>query len=430
MTDQAVPQKRFPKRFSMMIWALTALFLCYIDRVLISLAAIEMKGELGWSDTDKGLVLSSFFIGYLIMQILGGILANRFGGRNVFFGAVMIWSAFTMLTPPAAEMSFSALIFARFMVGFGEGAAYPAVYGLINGWMRKDEVSSSIGFMGAASTAGTIFALLVAGKIIALYGWPSVFYLFGGLGFLWGIFWMWKIPSRPIPAEESSIPETDIVKPPLPWKLLLTHPAVLSLYVITMAGAMISFTLVTWMPSYFADTFGMSTAQAGVYSLMPFVMITFSTSGAGIFADWLIRRGVPTLKVRKSLTYAGFIVSALSLAAITLTSGQIAAVICITISLGALGIAVPGYSAIPAELLPRHGEILYGFMAGAGSLASTVVIALTGYILDKTGSYDQMFLIMVGGSVVGLIVFGIFARNDPIYEQNGSRKQLDRKENA
>ncbi|PHR20235.1 MAG: hypothetical protein COA41_05755 [Sphingopyxis sp.] len=415
MTDQAVSQKRFPKRFAMLIWALTALFLCYIDRVLISLAAIEMKDELGWSDTDKGLVLSSFFIGYLIMQILGGILANRFGGRNVLFWAVMIWSAFTVLTPPAAQLSFSTLIFTRFMVGFGEGAAFPSVYNLISGWMRKDEISSSIAFMTASSSAGTIFALLVAGKIIAIYGWPSVFFIFGGLGFLWGVFWLWLIPSRPQPAEEQVIPAKKISKSPTPWKLLLTHPAVLCLYVIAMAGAMISFTLVTWMPSYFADTFGMSAAEAGVYSLMPFVMLTFSTIAAGIFADWLIRRGVPTLKVRKSLTYTGFVVSAFALAAITLISGQIAAVICMTISFGALGVAVPGYSAIPAELLPRHGEILYGFIAGAASLASTVIIALTGYILDKTGSYDQMFLIMVGGSVVGLIVFGIFARNDPIY---------------
>lgn len=417
MTEIAMAQKGIPKRYAMMGWALTALFLCYIDRVIISLAAITMKTELDWTDTSKGLILSSFFVGYLIMQVLGGLLANRYGGRNVFLWAVLIWSVFTILTPPAAYVSFSTLVFVRFMVGLGEGAAFPAVYGLINAWMRKDEVSSSIGFMTASTTAGTIFALLVAGKLIAIYGWPSVFYLFGGLGFVWAIFWLWKIPSRAI-SPEDRLEDVKKAKPPTPWKLLLTHPSVLCLYVIAMAGAMISYTLVTWMPSYFADTFGMTTAEAGFFSLFPFITITFTTIGAGIVGDRLIKKGVATIKVRKGLTYVGFITSAIFLVALTFVSGQWIAVLCLSISFAALGVAVPGYSVIPAELLPRHGEVLYGFVAGCGTLASIPTIALTGVILDKTGSYDQMFLMMVAGSVIGLIVFALFAGNDPIYEEH------------
>ncbi|GAB5487498.1 MAG: MFS transporter [Parasphingorhabdus sp.] len=399
----------------MMVWALLALFLCYIDRVLISLAAIEMKDELSWSDTDKGLVLSSFFIGYLIMQFLGGILSNRFGGRNVFLVAVIIWSLFTALTPPAALISFEALIVARFMVGFGEGAAFPAVYSLINGWMEKTEVSRSIGFMTASTSAGTIFALLVAGKMMAIYGWPSAFYVFGALGIVWAACWVWLIPAQTPHAERQIENGTVSNKLPTPWKLLLTHPSVLCLYVIAMSGAMISYTLVTWMPSYFADTFGMSMAEAGAYSLLPFIAITFSTIAAGIAGDRLIKNGVPTIRVRKWLTYAGFVISALALTAITVVESRFGAVACMTISFAALGIAVPGYSVMPAELLPDHGEILYGFLAATGTLASTVIIALTGIILDATGSYDTMFIIMVAGSLVGLLFFAIFGRNEPIY---------------
>lgn len=402
-------------RYKMMIWALLALFLCYIDRVLISLAAIEMQVDLGWSDTDKGLVLSSFFVGYLIMQVLGGLLANRFGGRNVFLIAVLVWSLFTALTPPAALISFEALIVARFLVGFGEGAAFPAVYSLINGWMQKSEISRSIGYMTASTSAGTIFALLVAGKMMAIYGWPSAFYVFGALGVVWAIFWLWLVPAQTPHAAQHAEAGAKSDRLPTPWKLLATHPAILCLYVIAMAGSMISFTLVTWMPSYFADTFGMSMAEAGAYSLLPFIAITFSTIGAGIVGDRLIKRGVPSIKVRKWITYAGFIISAIALAAITIVETRIGAVACMTVSFAALGIAVPGYSVMPAELLPEHGEILYGFLAAAGTLASTVTIALTGVILDATGSYDTMFIIMVGGSLVGLLIFAVFGRNDPIY---------------
>ena len=82
-------------RYTMLWLLLFALLLCYIDRVLISMAAIEMQLELGWSESDKGLVLSSFFMGYLIIQLLGGILANRYGGRNILMAAVILWSLFT-----------------------------------------------------------------------------------------------------------------------------------------------------------------------------------------------------------------------------------------------------------------------------------------------------------------------------------------------
>lgn len=407
--------KKIPMRWTMMIWALVALFLCYIDRIIISLAVIEMKPEFGWDDSAKGTILSSFFLGYLVMQISGGLLANRFGGRNVFLWAVIIWSLFTILTPFAAYSSFSTLVIARFMVGFGEGAAFPAVYSLINAWMRRDEVSSSIGFMSAASTTGTIFALIVAGVIIKAYGWPSVFYLFGGLGFLWALFWFVKIPNRAIAAGDQAQEVVNAIKQPTPWKLLFTHPAVLCLYILAMAGAMISYTLVTWMPSYFADTFKLSTAKAGLYSLLPFVMITFTSIGAGVIGDRLIKRGTGTLKVRKGLTYFGFIFSGLFLIILTQVDGLLPAIMCLSLSFAGLGIAVPGYTAIPVELMPKHAEILYGFLAGAGSLASIPIIKLTGVLLDKTGSYDQTFLIMAGGAAIGLIVFAVFGRNDPIY---------------
>ena len=404
-----------PLRFTMMGWALTALLLCYIDRIIISLAVIGMKPEFGWDDSAKGSILASFFVGYLVMQVLGGIAANRFGGRNVFLWSVIIWSVFTVLTPLAAYSSFTMLLIARFMVGFGEGTAFPAVYSLISQWMCKDEVSTSIGYMTAATSVGTIFALLVAGIIIKAYGWPSVFYLFGALGFIWAIFWVWKIPGKAVtPADR--LEDAKIMKRSIPWKLLLTHPSIVCLYAVAMAGAMISYTLVTWMPSYFADTFSLSTAQAGLYTLIPFIMITFTTIGAGIIGDKFIKGGTPTLKVRKRLTYFGFVFSGISLVVLTQISGLWPAILCLSLAFAALGIAVPGYSAIPSEIMPKHGDILYGFLAGAGSLASIPTIKLTGVLLGRTGSYDQTFLIMATGSFIGLIFFAIFARNDPIYQ--------------
>ena len=232
-----IPQ--WQKRYSMMSLLLAALLLCYIDRVIISIAAIEMQKELGWTDSAKGLVLSSFFLGYLVMQILGGLLANRFGGRNVLLWAVVLWSLFTMLTPLAAVLAFPLLIATRFLLGVGEGASFPASYKLIQGWMPQTERSRSVRLMYAATGAGSILALAVTGPLIQAFGWASVFYGFGAVGIVWAVFWVSLLPARP-PSEQGVSPAE---RPGLPWRLLLAHPASISLYVMGLAAGCISYTM-------------------------------------------------------------------------------------------------------------------------------------------------------------------------------------------
>src|SRR5690606_38545604 len=101
---------RWPARYTVVALSFWAVFICYIDRVNISVAAVAMQDEFGWDETTKGMVLSSLFVGYLALQVASGWLANRIGGRIVLGVAVVWWSVFTMLTPPAAFVSLGLLI--------------------------------------------------------------------------------------------------------------------------------------------------------------------------------------------------------------------------------------------------------------------------------------------------------------------------------
>ena len=414
MTDPSVKVMK-PSRHAVLFWALAAIFICYIDRTIISLAVIDMQDQLNWDDSAAGAILAIFYPGYMIMQLAGGVLANRFGGRNVFLAAVILWSLFTLLTPAAAKVSFGTLLFARFMVGFGEGAAFPAVYSLINQWMRKDEVTTSIGYMTAATTTGTILALGVSGMLIEMYGWPSIFYLFGSMGFVWALLWVLIVPARARYSEDRqkySIKE----KSPIPWHLLFTHKAAIAVYAIAVSGAIVSFTLVSYMPKYFADRFGASTKEAGLYAVIPFVVITFASVGAGIFADRWIKKGAPSLMVRKRMVYFGFILCAVSLALLTTSESILFSVVCLSAALSFYGIAAPSFTAVPGEMLPNHGDILYGIMAFFGSVVAFIAIGSTGLILKYTGSYDMVFIAVGIVSLLGMLVFGLLGRNDPIYE--------------
>src|SRR5688572_9659125 len=126
--------RRFGKRHALLLLTFSAVFICYIDRVNISVAALAMQESFGWSETRKGFVLSSFFIGYLIFQVPSGYLANRYGGKIVLGLAVIWWSLCTLITPMAAAGSFGLLIAARVLMGIGEAAMFPAAYNLFGRW--------------------------------------------------------------------------------------------------------------------------------------------------------------------------------------------------------------------------------------------------------------------------------------------------------
>ncbi|MBL8959125.1 MAG: MFS transporter, partial [Gemmatimonadetes bacterium] len=129
----AAPARTITTRVVLLCFA--AVLISYLDRTNISIAAIAMQEQLGWDEATKGLVLSSFFIGYLLLQVVAGSLANRWGGRIVLGVAVLWWSLFTALTPPAAMASFAMLIAARIALGLGEAAVFPGSINMIGRWV-------------------------------------------------------------------------------------------------------------------------------------------------------------------------------------------------------------------------------------------------------------------------------------------------------
>ncbi len=132
-----------PSRWShyqtVVLLCFAAVFISYLDRTNISVASIAMQEQFGWTETTKGIVLSSFFAGYLVLQVASGTLANRFGGKIVLGTAVVWWSLFTVLTPPAAIVSLPMLIAARIALGLGEAAVFPASINMVGRWVPEGQ---------------------------------------------------------------------------------------------------------------------------------------------------------------------------------------------------------------------------------------------------------------------------------------------------
>lgn len=186
-----------PARHVLVALAFLGYVIAYTDRVNISVAAVVMKEHFGWTQTEKGLVLSSFFIGYMLCMFIAGVIATRFGGKRVSGGAVLIWSLFTLLTPLAAVISLPVLFAARIGMGMGEAGLFPATFELFGRRIPATERARATSRFCCGMPVGTVIGLLVSGWLVGRYGWPMPFYAFGLAGLLWTIFWFSQVPSSP-----------------------------------------------------------------------------------------------------------------------------------------------------------------------------------------------------------------------------------------
>jgi ACS family sodium-dependent inorganic phosphate cotransporter len=186
-----------PRRTVVVVLAFLSVFVCYIDRVNISVAIIPMAEDLGWTPRIQGTVLSSFFVGYLLLQIVGGRLADRFGGKIVLGAGVLAWSLFTVLTPPAAHLGFGTLLAARIAMGMGEAVTFPSIYSLYGRWIPVSERSRAVGLANSGIPLGTVFALIATPAVVERLGWEWAFYLFGALGVVWFAAWQRSVTADP-----------------------------------------------------------------------------------------------------------------------------------------------------------------------------------------------------------------------------------------
>jgi MFS transporter, ACS family, solute carrier family 17 (sodium-dependent inorganic phosphate cotransporter), other len=135
--------------------------------------------------------------GYLMTQVIGGIAADRLGGKAVLGFGVVWWSLATVLTPLAAHVSLPVLLGMRALMGIGEGVAMPAMNNMLSRWVPALERSRSLALVYSGMYTGSMLGLGASPGFIAHFGWPSVFYVFGSLGVIWWLVWTFAASSTP-----------------------------------------------------------------------------------------------------------------------------------------------------------------------------------------------------------------------------------------
>jgi MFS transporter, ACS family, solute carrier family 17 (sodium-dependent inorganic phosphate cotransporter), other len=351
-------------------------------------------------------------------------LANRFGGKTMLAIAVLWWSTFTFLTPIAANVSMSALLVTRFLMGIGEAAMFPAVFNLFSRWTPQSQRSRFATLVMSGAPLGNVFGLAVSGWLATQFGWPSIFYVFGVLGAIWAFAWIPGTCNDPQHHPRMTAAELELlghrgavsVPQPVPWRRLLSQPAVWALMVNGFCSAWTLYVLLAWLPSYFRKVHDMNVMSSGLYAASPWLTMFVVVNIGGWIADRLIQRKLSITHVRKIMQVSGLLASAaFLLLAREMTTPQ-TALASICLSLGAVGLTWSGYGVNSLDIAPRYADVLTGITFTAANIPGIVAVFITGWMIDVSGSYDAPFLLGAAISVLGAVVFLIWGSGKPLVD--------------
>ncbi|KAL3143287.1 hypothetical protein ABBQ38_002129 [Trebouxia sp. C0009 RCD-2024] len=388
--------------------------ICSIDRASISVAIVPMAEQYGWSDSVKGAISSSFFLGYTITNLIGGYVATKYSSKVVLGGGVVLWSLFTVFTPTAADLGLMLvpLLLSRGIMGAGEGVAFPAISNLFSNWVPVSAKSRSLGLAYSAGQIGNIVALITSPLLITNYGWKSAFWLYGTLGLTWMLAWVPLVPDQPPNKtkaarqlggsgniEVSSKSEQGVNSlGDVPWRRFLNSKALWGLVAVHCSFGVGPLVCLSWLPSYYSDEWGLDVAKSSFLSGLPWAISFALANLAGFTADNLINKKVLSITAtRKLMQGIASLGPATCLTFLTMQKsgpdgGNLmlsAALLTGTLGLG--GFQAAGYGSNHQDLSPKYSGILFGLTNASASSAGALAVFATGVLLDKTDSWSVIF---------------------------------------
>ncbi|XP_008197196.3 sialin [Tribolium castaneum] len=385
----------------------------------------EMRKETvyDWDEKKQGLILSSFYWGYFITHIPGGLLAEKLGGKHVLGIGMLTNAVLTILFPfilKGSEGDWITVVVLRVVMGLGQGALYPTVAVLLAQWIPLGErgTASSISFAGAMM--GTVISNSLSGVLMTHYeGWEVVFYFFGVWGLVWNVFWQLVCYSYPRtnpclkPQEkeflDQELKEVSENKPPTPWKEILSSLPVWALIVGQFGHDWGWFTMVSDLPKYMDSVLRFHVQSNGLWSAFPYLLMWGATIGAGYLADFVINREyLSVANTRRVLSTVGTMGPAIFMVAASYVGcNKIAAVMMFTLSLVMMGFFYPGMKVNSIDLSPNFAGTVMALNNGVGVFAGMAAPAVVG-LLAPNQTMDEW-------RTVFWVSFGIFAFTNVIY---------------
>ncbi|XP_034255643.1 putative inorganic phosphate cotransporter isoform X2 [Thrips palmi] len=387
------------------------LALAYSCRINLSVCIVAMTSRnttaatgfpvYGWDQTQRGLVLSSFFWGYVVTQVPAGMLAQRFGPKQFLMAGVVGCSLLTILTPLAAAWGGWKLMCAlRVGEGLFQGMIYPSTHTMIGRWIPPLERGRASALVFSGTSLGTVTTMAGVGLLAASsWGWPSGFHVPGALGLVWGALWLWLAADSPATCSAISERERNYIEASLgasssgekrhsvPWIAIMTSLPFWSLIVTHLCQNFGHWILLTQMPNYMKNVLHFDIKQNGLNSALPYLCLLFASFLVGYLAQVVNERRILSLtasrKVFNSMAHWGAGTALTLLAFLDVTHDQAVALLTVAVALESGTLA--GYIVNHVDLSPNFGGAMMGV---TNSIANTMGIIAPIFVSQIVGDAE------------------------------------------
>uniref|UniRef100_A0A8C9M9H8 Solute carrier family 17 member 8 n=1 Tax=Panthera tigris altaica TaxID=74533 RepID=A0A8C9M9H8_PANTA len=383
-----------PKRYIIAIMSGLGFCISFGIRCNLGVAIVEMvnnstvyvdgkpeiqTAQFNWDPETVGLIHGSFFWGYIVTQIPGGFISNKFAANRVFGAAIFLTSTLNMFIPSAARVHYGCVMGVRILQGLVEGVTYPACHGMWSKWAPPLERSRLATTSFCGSYAGAVIAMPLAGVLVQYIGWASVFYIYGMFGIIWYTFWLLQAYECPA-----------------------AHPT-------------ISSEERTYIETSIGGGANVVSLSVGLLSAVPHMVMTIIVPIGGQLADYLRSRKIlTTTAVRKIMNCGGFGMEATLLLVVGFSHTKGVAISFLVLAVGFSGFAISGFNVNHLDIAPRYASILMGISNGVGTLSGMVCPLIVGAMTKhKTREeWQNVFLIAALVHYSGVIFYGVFASGE------------------
>jgi MFS transporter, ACS family, hexuronate transporter len=384
-------------RWRIAVLVSAAIAVSYLDRQTLPVAVNAIGKDIPLSNQQFSTLQSAFLLSYAFMYAGGGKLTDALGTRRGFTVIMIFWSLACM--SHALALSFAMLTVSRFLLGVGEGGAFPAATKIVAEWFPTEERASAMGIINAGTAVGAVIAPPLIAVILSFLNWRWIFVISGALGLLWTAWW-WSYFSSEQPAETIPSGHAEF-EAKVRWIDLLRIREVWGMVTAKFLSDAAWYFYLFWLPKYLYDARGFDIKAIGAFAWIPYAAAGVGCLLGGWFSSYLVRREF-SLSVARKL--------ALGLSAGVMPLVALVPYVAVSWAIVLFSVAYFGQQSwstlvmvLPADLLPRRvvGSVA-GLVGFGGAMGGIAFGQLVGYLLDHGIGYR---VVLASAGMLHVIAF-------------------------
>lgn len=381
-----------------------AYILNFMDRSALSYVIEPLQKEFGLNNAEFGILYSAFGVSYLIMTIVGGLLVDRLGARKILTLFSALWSIVSGMM--AIASGFFSILLIRIALGVAEGPAFPSLTRVCADWLPHQERARALAISLAAIPLASVIGAPFISSLIVAFGWQLMFIALAILGLIWSTLWYLIFRDHPqqsrfVSAEElhhiqENMPRTKKHIPLQAFLKYLSHqPQLITAYLAYFClGYLLSFS-VSWWPGYLNQTFQLDLKHIGWILCIPWLCVTVAILLGGSLSDKIWEKTQCIVKARFNLIIFCNICAGLAFIPLVLTHSLSIAITSISLGLAFGLMPIAPFYAINSDLASEYAGTSQGLMSSCLGIASFIAPALTGYLTQHSGNFNQAIIVII-----------------------------------